>query len=236
MPHADGESDRRRRHPGRSGDACQTGLGEKWRVGKTAGTPGRVDHMADMPLGSMDALSPGGAHERVVVQRGDDRNAAGLSQRRQFECQVQQAVHVHDVGLNRLEYVSNLLAHRRRAIGVLERHAFPVVDELDDRKALVHAPRDLPMLPMRIVFGAQDIDMVPGRQGAAQLERVDFRTRVVARQKVMNRVKNVEALGRNSHRVVKYRPRCDPMVPTQMAFLQCQTTSAAISWNIRTLR
>ena len=54
--------------------------------------------VADVRFGHVHPLPAGRADERVVVQRRDDRDPALARQPRQVEREIQQVVHVQDVG------------------------------------------------------------------------------------------------------------------------------------------
>jgi hypothetical protein len=79
-----------------------------------------------------------------------------------------------------------------RPVGILEGRARPVVDDLHDRESLVDTPDDFAMGPGWIVRGAENGDVMGRGQRATELERVDLGSRLVAGQKVVDRVKNTQ--------------------------------------------
>ena len=69
----------------------------------------------------MDPLTARWTDERVVVQRRDDRDPAAPRELRQLEREVQQAVHVQDVGLYGAQDLCNAARDERRPVRLLER-------------------------------------------------------------------------------------------------------------------
>ena len=133
----------------------------------------------------------GGAHERVVVERCGHGYAQLSGDRRQVKRQVQQIVHVQHVGPEHGQQLSQPCGHQARPIGVLERLAAPVVDDLHHRQPLIHTPVDVTVIARRVVFGAEDRDVVPRGLRAGQLQRIDFRSRLMARRKIVYCMENV---------------------------------------------
>ena len=56
----------------------------------------------------------------------------------------------------------------------------------------MHTPRDVTVAARGVVLGAQDRHVVPGGQRASELAGVDLRSRLVAGQKVVDRVKDTQ--------------------------------------------
>ena len=113
---------------------------------------------------------------------------------RQIEREVEQVVDVDDVRLYRSQHLRDPIADKRRPICLLERGAYPVVDDLDDGEPLMRAPGDVAMPARRIVLRAEDAHVMPGRQRTAQLERVNLGPRLVPGQEVVDRVKDTQVL------------------------------------------
>ena len=151
---------------------------------------------AQVIVRAMHALSARRADKSVVMQGRDDRNSARVRERRQFEGEIQQAVKMDDVRLHDVEQPRELFADDRRAIGLLEGAADPVVDQLDDRQAVEHAPRDVAMRACGIVFSGQHGDVVPPFELSAQIEGVDLGTCPMTWQKIVDRVEHTEARSR----------------------------------------
>ena len=146
----------RRRHRAADGNLRVEG-----RLPEAARAPLRVDRVAHVLFRLMNPLPAGRTDQRVVVQRGDDGSALRARHRRQVEREVQQIVHVHDVGLDGAQHVIERLANLRRPVGLDERLAHPVVDDLDDRQPVVDAPGDLPVPSRRVVVRAQHMHVMP---------------------------------------------------------------------------
>ncbi len=83
------------------------------RLSETSAASTGIDRLAHMSIGSMDPLPAGGAHERVIVQRRDDGNAAFASDSREIEREIQQVVHVQNVRLGRIQDVLELPVEAR---------------------------------------------------------------------------------------------------------------------------
>jgi hypothetical protein len=73
---------------------------------------------------------------------------------------------VEHIGLHDVEQCDELIGDDRRTIRVRERAGDRVVDELDDRQSVLHAPRDVSVRSQRIVVGRQHGDVVPASQFA----------------------------------------------------------------------
>jgi len=99
---------------------------------------------------------------------------------------------VHHVRLNGVEHVADLLVQPRVVVGVRKRSAAPVVHELDDGQIVVDAPGQLAMRTRGIVLGREHAHVMVAAKLAAQLERVDLRAGDVTRQKVVDRVQDVQ--------------------------------------------
>jgi hypothetical protein len=143
-------------------------------------------------IGAVNSLPSGWTYQRVIVQRRHHPHTARPRHGRQIERQVEQTVQMDDVGLDGAQHVRDAIGHQRRAVGILERGASAVVRDLDDRHAFMHAPGDMPMRPGRIELRAQHADVMARRQLAAELEGVDLRASLVAGQKIVNDVKDVQ--------------------------------------------
>ena len=113
-----------------------------------------------MALGAVDPLAAGRAHQRVIVQCRNHRNAARPGHDGQIEREVEQVVDVHDVRPHCMKHVLELFVDHRRPIGFFERPAPPVVDDLDHRQAVVHTPFNVAVRPGRIELGAHDRDVM----------------------------------------------------------------------------
>jgi hypothetical protein len=77
------------------------------RLLEAAHAPARVDRVADVGFGAVQPLASRRTHQGVVVQRGHHRNVSPPRFRGQVERQVQEALCVHDVGLHRVQYLSD---------------------------------------------------------------------------------------------------------------------------------
>ena len=142
----------------------------------------------------MNALAARRANQRVVVQRRDDRHAVRPRQPRQVERQIEQVVNVDDIRLHGAHHMLDPVEHDRRPVRLFERRAPPVVHDLSDRQIRRSArQRHLAVRARWIVIGAEDRDVVIRFERAAQLERVDFRAGLMARQKIVDRVKDPHA-------------------------------------------
>src|SRR5204863_1113968 len=75
-------------------DRREGDLSVERRLAKAPRAPFGLDDVADVLLGTMNPLPARCAHERVVMQRRDDGNAAGARDRRQVERQIQQVVNM----------------------------------------------------------------------------------------------------------------------------------------------
>jgi hypothetical protein len=146
--------------------------------------------MTHVLVGQVKTLPAGWAGKRVIVQRRHDWNAPRTHERRQIKRQIQQVMHVHNLGLNGAKDVVNLRTDKRRTICVDERGTPPVVHDLDNREAFVNAPRDMTMRTRRIVLGTENRHVMASRERPGQFERVDLGARSVAREKVVDRVKD----------------------------------------------
>src|SRR5438067_7771464 len=113
-----------------------------------------------------------------------------MRQSGEIEREIQQVVNVDDVRLHGTEHVRDAIGDERRSIRLLERRAYPVVHNLDDGKSVLYPPRDAAMPARGIVLGAENADMVSRCLLACELQRVNLRAGPMARQKVVNRVKD----------------------------------------------
>ena len=145
----------------------------------------RVDVVTDMRLGAVKTLPTRWTDERVIVKRRYHPDAAALRQVGQVERQVQETVDVNDVRLHRLEHLLDPGVDRIGPIRGVERSSLPVVSNLDDRQAIVHAPAQLTVRSGRIVVGRQNRHMVTARQLAAQRRGVDLDAGAVTREEVV---------------------------------------------------
>ena len=101
---------------------------------------------------------------------------------------------MNDLRLYGPQHLRNSFADKRRPVRFFERPARPVVDQLDDRQSVVDAPRDEAVRTRRVELGAKNADVMACRERAAQLERVNLGTRLVAREKIVDRVKDAQVL------------------------------------------
>ena len=124
------------------------------------------------------------------MQCGDNRNAVCARHGRQIEREIEQVVDMDDVRLNRSQHLRDPIADKRRPIRVLERGADPVVHDLDDGELVMRPPGDVAMPAGRVVIRAEDAHVMRGGQRTAQLERVNLGSRVMAWQKIVDRVKD----------------------------------------------
>ena len=149
-------------------------------------------------FGFVHALPAGCAHQRVVVQRGHHPGAAVVREPRQVERQVEEVVDVHHVRLHGLQHRLQAAAHYGAAVRVLEAVAVPVVGDLRHRQTGVDAPVHAAVGLGRVERGAGDRDVMPPvEQCAAEVVGVDFRSRLVPGQKVVNRVQDTQGMGRH---------------------------------------
>jgi hypothetical protein len=195
-PHAPGEGgngphgDARRMRP--RAQRAERHLVVKRRLAEAAHTPFGIDDRADVSLLAMKSLPARWTYQAVVMQRGDDGGTAAARQGRQIERQVQQVVDMNDVGLNGAQHVLETPIDDRRSIGFLERGDGPVIDQLDDRQPVVHAPADLAVRAPAVEVGAERRDVMPLGLLPTQLEGINLRTGAMTRQEVMDRVKNAQ--------------------------------------------
>ncbi len=103
-----------------------------------------------------------------------------------------------DVRLQRAQDVRNPIGDERRTVGFVEGRAHPVVDDLDDRHPVVHAPGHGSMPPGRVEIRAQHGHVVRRALRAAQLERVDFRSCLMPGKEIVNRVEDPHELSRRA--------------------------------------
>ena len=81
---------------------------------------------------------------------------------------------------------------QRRTIGVNNRPADPVVDELYDWKATVQPPRDISMRTRPVVLGAKHRDIMPPLELTTELKGIDLGPSLMTWEKIVDRVQNVE--------------------------------------------
>ncbi len=150
-----------------------------------------------MALGTVDALSAGRAHDREVVERGHRRRAVGVRERRQVEREIEQVVHVHHVGRGGAQHVVERRAQRGWPVRILEPGGFPVVHDFDDGQGSVHAPVDRAMGARRVELGAEHGHMVARGLVPREGIGVQLGSRLVAGQKVVDRVQNPQRTRRH---------------------------------------
>ena len=140
----------------------------------------------------MNALATRGTYQCVVMQSRDNRRAPCFRKLREVEREIEEIVYVDDIGLDRVKHLSDAFTDQRRTIGVNNRPADPVVDELYDWKAAVQPPRDISMRTRPVVLGAKHRDIMPPLELTTELEGIDLGPSLMTWEKIVDRVQNVE--------------------------------------------
>ena len=141
----------------------------------------------------MHALATGRADEREIVQGRNARDASFTGESRKIKRQIQQIVNVEHVGLDVVENGPERFVDPGRLVALFETRKSPVVDELDDRQALVCASQQTAMSARLVVLGAEDLQlMATDAERPAQLESVDLRAGPVMGKKVVNGMQDVQ--------------------------------------------
>jgi hypothetical protein len=102
-------------------------------------------------------------------------------------------MNVQDVRLHGLENLVEPRRHRVCRVRVFKAGHDPVIDDLDDWQAVVHAPDQLPVRPGEIVLGRQNGHVAVVLEGSPDFGGIDFRACAMPRQKVMNGVQDARA-------------------------------------------
>ena len=138
-------------------------------------------------------------------------------------------MYVQDVRTRRVQHVPQLGVDPLRGVRLRKAAKFPVVHELDDCQPVVPAPSERAMRCGWIVLSSQDEHRGVPTQLLRELEGVNLRARAVARQEVVDRVKNPHASPLTAPRL----PQAADSVPRNRPHPESQATAIALprtSW------